>query len=433
MSSATDGSMRIRTSPCPPGAGDGRHRSRWDPTSGCGRGSEHISASLLVNDCSTLAAASGRQRSRSPRISAKAGGRRRRRVREHAARRPFQRPSRTLSRALHPRRCVLPRRARRFLRRRAVRTHAPVARRPRSRGRRDGSGGAPRRPRVADRHRLVHVDDRCRRRRTRQTGPRRDADGAQSPVQCRPATARPRRRGWLRSARENRGDADLDDVGPRLSPARLVASRWRDWPTTSSLAPGWRPPMPVSCRDPRRRARGRVLDAPDDVAVVAAARGLSALPASRPSGDAEFRRPIAPRPGTSSQTRAWVVRTGRPHAVDGREPGHHGHAGSGVGGHVPDAWIMGRPGVDEDGSRPVGLGFAADPQPGNGVITTQARSSSPVGGRSRHWRSQSRGIDPMSARLPTRGCCTASLANVAVRMATTSPAFSSRRPARRRT
>ena len=77
--SATSGSMMIRTSACssprwtePP---DGRRRS------GCGRGSEHISASLLANGCSTWAAASGRQRSRSPRISAKA-------VRSSASTRP---------------------------------------------------------------------------------------------------------------------------------------------------------------------------------------------------------------------------------------------------------------------------------------------------------------------------------------------------------
>ena len=158
--------------------------------------------------------------------------------------------SRALSRALQRRRCVLPRRARRFVRRRAIRTHAPVARRPGSRGRRDGAGGAARRPHLADRHGLVDVHDRRRRRCARRTGPRRDANGAPSSLQRRPATARPRRRRRLRPAREHRGDADLDGLGPRrVAGTASVASRWRASPTTSSPAVGWRPPTAGgSCR-----------------------------------------------------------------------------------------------------------------------------------------------------------------------------------------
>ena len=140
-----------------------------------------------------------------------------------------------LSGALHRRRCVLPRRARRFLRRGAVGTHAPVARRPRSRGGRDGAGGTPRRPRLADRHRLVDVHDRCRRRRTRCAGPRRDANGAPPPLQRRPATARaPRRRGLRPRSREPRRRRPGRPGTPTSRRHRSVASRWRASPTTSS-------------------------------------------------------------------------------------------------------------------------------------------------------------------------------------------------------
>ena len=120
---------------------------------------------------------------------------------------------------------------------------------------------------LADRHRLVDVHDRCRRRRTRGPGPRPDADGARSALQRRPAAARPRRRGRLRSAREDRGDADLDDLGPgrvagtawlfldgepRGRPRRRTSAHDRRWPT-------------IRVDDPRRRATRSVLDAPHDV------------------------------------------------------------------------------------------------------------------------------------------------------------------------
>ncbi len=92
------------------------------------------------------------------------------------------------------------------------RTHAPVALRPRGLRSRRWCGSCDHGPRLADRHRLVNVHPRCR-DDALSPGPRRVANGRNRASNvggdCTTSSAR-----RLRPARENGGDADLDELGP---------------------------------------------------------------------------------------------------------------------------------------------------------------------------------------------------------------------------
>ena len=94
-----------------------------------------------------------------------------------------------------------------------------------------------------------------------------DANGAQSTLTRRPATARPHRRCRVRPARANRGDAGLDDLGP----GRIAGTAWmlldgepRRRSRRHRSAGDCRPPA-VRVDDPRCRAARSVLDEPHDV------------------------------------------------------------------------------------------------------------------------------------------------------------------------
>ncbi len=264
--SATSRSMMIRTSTCcsprwtePP---DGTRRSD------CGRGSEPISASLMVNGCSTWAAASGRQRSRSPRISAKAGRssastcpRRMLRVARSNAGAARCRVRFTLGDA-----CSLDEPDDSFDAVRSERTlqwladpAAAVAEmvrvvRPGGRVSLIDTDWSTFTIDVGDDALAALVRDGMRTERNRPSNVGRRLHDLVSAAGCVPH-------------RENRGDADLDDLGPR----RVAGTAWllldgepRRRPRRHRSA-GDRQPPAVRVDDPRRRATRSVLDAPHDV------------------------------------------------------------------------------------------------------------------------------------------------------------------------
>ena len=236
----------------------------WDATLRLRSWSEHISASSLANDCSTWAAASGRQRSRSPRISAKAGRSSASTSPRACCASPFQRRRRALSRALHRWRCVLPRRARRFLRRRAVERTSSGSPTPQPRSPRWCGWCAGGRVSLIDTDWSTFTIDVGDDNSPHWSAT--DANGAPAPVQRRPATARPRGAAGCVPLARTEATQTWTTWTRTSRRRRLAASRWRASPTTSSPAVGWRRPTASgSCDDPGRRATRSLPDAPDDV------------------------------------------------------------------------------------------------------------------------------------------------------------------------
>ena len=256
--SGTTGSTTIRTSTC------SSPRWREPPVgtrrSGCGRGSGRISAWLPVNDCSTWAAASGRQRSRSPRISASAGRSSASTCPSRCCASPVPTPGRARCRVRFTvgDACSLDEPDDSFDVARSERTLQWLA---------DPAAAVAEMVRVVRPGGRVSLIDTDWSTFTIDVGDDalaslvRDADanGAQSTLQRRPATARPRRRRWLRTrSREPRRRRPGRAGTPTSRRPRLVASRWRASPTTSSRTAGCRRPTAGgSCRRSTTR-RGEV-------------------------------------------------------------------------------------------------------------------------------------------------------------------------------
>ena len=235
------GRSMIRTSTCSSPRWTGPpHGTR---RSGCGRGSAHTSASLMVSGCSTWAAASGRHRSHSPRISANTGS-------SSASTRPSgccaspvptPEPHAVACASSSATRCSLDEPDASFDAARSERTLQWLA---------DPAAA------VAEMVRVVRPGGRISLIDTDWStftidvgddalaalGPRRDANGAQSTLQRRQATARPPRGGAaaFRSPQPTRRRPGRPGTRTRRR-LRLVASRWRASRTTSSPAISCRP------------------------------------------------------------------------------------------------------------------------------------------------------------------------------------------------